>query len=145
MKFLVALLTVAFASTVMADIPRPNPPTKTKPKASIYSVIKKVNYDVKMLTPKCGPRAKCIGGTPTANLVLTLSLEGCLDTAIVSYNVKEDPNNSDVKVTVSAINVANPKSMAALCAAPPMETRIIPLGRNASKNVTVELVENLAN
>jgi hypothetical protein len=145
MKLLAALLTLAFASTVMADIPRPNPTPKPQPQGSIYSIIKKVNYDVKMLTPKCGPRAKCIGGTPTANLVLTLSLQGCLDTSIVSYTVKEDPNNSDVKVTVSAINVANPKSKAALCVAPPMETKIIPLGKNASKNVTVELVENLAN
>jgi hypothetical protein len=143
MKLVAALLTVAFASTVMADIPRPNP--TPKPKGSLYSVIKKVNYDVKMLTPKCGPRAKCMGGAPTANLVLTVSLQGCLDTAIISYNVKEDPNNSDVKVIVSAINVNNPKSTAALCVAPPMETRIIPLGKNASKNVSVELLENLAN
>lgn len=144
MKLLVALLTVAFASTVMADIPRPNPKPEPKPQASAYSIIKKVNYDVKMLTPKCGPRAKCMGGTPTANLVLTVSLQGCLDSAIVSYSVKEDPTNSDVKVTVSAINVANPKSKSVRCAAPPMETRIIPLGKNASKNVSVELLENLA-
>lgn len=145
MKLLVALLTVAFASTVMADIPRPNPTPEPKPQTSAYSIIKKINYDVKMLTPKCAPRAKCIGGTPTANLVLTVSLQGCLDSAIVSYSVKEDPTNSDVKVTVSAINVANPKSKSVRCVAPPMETRIIPLGKSASKNVTVELLENLAN
>ena len=145
MKLFVALMTLAFTTTVMADIPRPNPTPKPKPQASAYSMITKATYEVKMLTPKCGPRAKCIGGTPTANLVLNLKLKGCLDTALVSYSVKEDPNNSDVTVVVSAINVANPKSLAALCVAPPTETKIIPLGKSASKNVSVEMIENLAN
>lgn len=145
MKLLAALLTIAFASTVMADIPRPNPIPKPEPEAPAYSIIKKVTHDVKMLTPKCGPQAKCIGGTPTATLVVTASLKGCLDSAIISYSVKEDPTNSDVKVTISAINVANPKSKSVRCVAPPTATKAISLGKNASKNVSVELLENLAN
>ena len=144
MKLLAALLTLTFASIVMADIPRPNPP-KPKPKSSIYSIIKKGSYEVKVATPRCAPQARCIGGTPVTTLVLTLPLQGCLDSSIVSYSVKENPNNSDVKVIVSAINVANPKSMAALCVKAPEDTKTIVLGSSAnSKNVSVEFVQQLA-
>lgn len=113
---------------------------------SLLSVITEGAYDVKVQVPKCPPNAKCIT-MPKSSLVVRLPLKGCLDKAHVTYKVSKDADSSQIKVSISALNIADPMSKAAFCIAQPVEIVEINLGHvYVEKNdVTVQFLKNVAN
>ena len=144
MKLLLSIALTLIATAALADIPRPTP----NPATPLLTVIKEGSHSVKLVLPKCAtdPVVRC-AAMPSVVLELVLPLVGCVDSAHVSYSVVQNQNNSDVKVTVSALNVSNPRSASTKCMVAPTAVKRIFLGgpRMQSKNVTVEFLQNAAN
>lgn len=149
MKTLLTLVATLLATaTAFADIPRPTPNTKI-PEAPKLTQITEGSHKVRLAIPKCGrpmPGRPICAVMPSVVLDLALKLNGCLDTAHVSYSIVNSEDSNEVKVVVSALNVENPRSKNVKCAAAPVALRSIHLGgpRMQSKTFTVEFLQNSA-
>lgn len=148
MKTLLSLVATLLATAALADVPRPtpNPKIPTPPK---LTQITEGSHKVRLAIPKCGrpqPGHPICAVMPSVVLDLALKLNGCLDTAHVSYSIINSEDQNEVKVVVSALNIENPRSKNVKCAVAPVALRSIHLGgpRMQSKTFTVEFLQNSA-
>ena len=149
MKTFIAIAASLLATVALADVPRPTPKPPAPVAAPVLTQITEGSHKVRLAIPQCArpqPARPICAVMPSVMLDLSLKLNGCLDTAHVSYSIVDTEDNNEVKVVVSALNVANPASKTARCVAAPVAVKSIFLGgpRMQSKTVTVEFLQNSA-
>lgn len=149
MKTLLTVVATFLAASALADVPRPTP-KPTAPAAPVLTQITEGSHKVRLEIPQCSrpqPGRPVCAVMPSMVLDLALKLNGCLDTAHVSYSIVDSDDNNGIKVVVSALNVENPRSKNVKCAVAPVAVKSIRLGgpRVQSKTVTVEFLKNSAN
>ena len=147
MKTLLTIVATFLAATAIADVPRPTPKPPT-PAAPVLTQITEGSHKVRLSIPRCArpPGPQICAVMPSVMLDLSLKLNGCLDTAHVSYSIVDTEDNNEVKVVVSALNIENPASKSARCRVAPVATKSIFLGgpQVQSKSVKVEFLQNSA-
>lgn len=149
MKTLLAIAATFLTAAAMADVPRPMPKPPTPAATPVLMQITEGSHKVRLAIPKCArpqPGKPVCAVMPSMMLDLALKLNGCLDTAHVSYSIVESEDNNEMKVIVSALNVQNPRSKNVKCAVAPVALKSIHLGgpRVQSKNVKVEFLQSSA-
>ncbi len=110
---------------------------------SNLSLLTKGNYKISLLRRACSLNTKCM---PLAILQLSLPLNGCVDSAYVTYKITDNLKTGKKTVLISALNVANEKSKSVRCIVQATAIKSISLGEGVfTKNdVTVEFVRNVA-
>lgn len=126
--------------------------TKPVKKAELLTVIKSGKYQISdvahdscTVTGKiCSPSTHVI--IAQSKLILTLPLQGCLDSAFVTYKISDDEATGVKTVLVSALNVRNEKSATARCIAAPVALKTIDLKASVMDKslLKVEFVQEIA-
>ncbi len=106
------------------------------------TLITKGSYRVEVPPMKCPPGAMC---APVSDLVLSLPLNGCLDSSVVTYKI-ENLKNAQRKFVISALNISNPKSATARCIVAPTDVKRIRIhGAFLTKeSVQIEFLQSIA-
>ena len=114
---------------------------------SALTLITAGKYKITDKAPVCAPGGLCSGAIAArAQLVLNLPLQGCLDSAFVSYSLSTDAQTGVKKVVVNAVNIHNPQSNTARCIAAPIAIKTIDLQGSVMRDedLQVEFVKNIA-
>jgi len=94
-----------------------------------------ISFDVKTAVPKCPTGAMC---EMVSVMRLTARLHGCVDTAELIYNTANVDGTKVVTVTV--LNIHNPKSANVKCIAAPRKSFSINLGLGMVTKENVKLI-----
>lgn len=110
---------------------------------SNLSLITKGNFKVTLLRRACSLNTRCM---PLSILELSLPLNGCVDSAHVTYKITTNAKTGKKTVLISALNVANEQSKLVRCIVQATARKSISLGAGVlTKNdVTVEFIQNVA-
>ena len=95
----------------------------------------RISYDVKTAVPNCPPGVMC---EMVSVMKLNVRLAGCVDSAELLYNT-ENVEGTQI-VTVTALNIHNPKSASVKCIVMPTKSFSIRLGFGMVAKNNVRLV-----
>jgi hypothetical protein len=124
----------------------------TEPAQPVLTVIKSGSYKIANVPADyCNARINMCPPTyhvviAQSQLILSLPLVGCVDSAFVTYKISDDAATGVKTVLVSAINVGNEKSKVTRCFAAPFATKSIDLHASVMDKslLKVEFVQEIA-